>query len=199
MRSSFKAVIRSRVPAPVLPLLLVLALGLVACGALAWAPAAARAQAGVDRPGKDYANFTVRSGDPAVCAARCDRDARCRAWSFSYPTPNGAKAQCWLKGEVPPRVDSGCCISGVRGGGVIEPRRGENEFAIDRVGGDYRNFEPPAPADQEVCANACKADPRCRAWTYARPGYEGQAPRCYLKNRITPPRRKPCCISGVVR
>ena len=159
----------------------------------------ARGQAGVDRPGKDYATFVVRSGDPAVCSARCDRDARCRAWSFRYPTPAGARALCYLKTEVPPRVDSGCCISGVRGAGVIEPRGREKEFGIDRAGGDYRNFEPPAPANEDACASACMGDNRCRAWTYVRPGYLGQAPRCYLKSRITPPRSKPCCISGVVR
>jgi hypothetical protein len=32
-----------------------------------------------------------------------------------------------------------------------------------------------------------------------RPGYSGVAARCYLKDRITRPRHKPCCISGVVR
>ena len=39
----------------------------------------AQAQTGFDRPGGDYARFTVQSGDPAMCSARCDRDARrCR-------------------------------------------------------------------------------------------------------------------------
>ena len=42
-------------------------------------------QTGFDRPGGDYARFTISSGDPELCAARCDRDARCRAWTFSYP------------------------------------------------------------------------------------------------------------------
>jgi hypothetical protein len=32
-----------------------------------------------------------------------------------------------------------------------------------------------------------------------RPGYVGAAPVCYLKNHITRPVRKACCISGVVR
>ena len=36
----------------------------------------ARAQVGYDRRGHDYMNFSVRSGDQAVCAARCDREAR---------------------------------------------------------------------------------------------------------------------------
>jgi hypothetical protein len=40
---------------------------------------------------------------------------------------------------------------------------------------------------------------RCRAWTYRRPGYGTAAARCYLKDAIKPPHRKPCCISGVVR
>jgi hypothetical protein len=50
------------------------------------------------------------------------------------------------------------------------------------------------------CQVACEAEEGCRAWTYLRPGY-GQPPpaACYLKNRITRPQRKPCCISGVVR
>jgi hypothetical protein len=46
---------------------------------------------------------------------------------------------------------------------------------------------------------ACDADNKCRAWTYVRPGYIGAAARCYLKDRITRPRPKPCCVSGVVR
>ena len=45
----------------------------------------AQAQVGFDRLGGDYANFPLRSGDPAQCAARCERDQRCRAWAFSYP------------------------------------------------------------------------------------------------------------------
>ena len=32
-------------------------------------------------------------------------------------------------------------VSGVRGAGVIEPRSGPVETAIDRFGGDYRSFE----------------------------------------------------------
>ena len=46
---------------------------------------------------------------------------------------------------------------------------------------------------------ACKAESRCRAWTYRRPGYGTMAARCYLKDSIKPPRHRPCCISGVVR
>ena len=160
----------------------------------------AQAQTGYDRRGGDYLKFEIKSGDPAVCAARCERDGRCRAWSFSYPRTANTLATCWLKNKVPPRNEDKCCVSGVRGAGVIEPTRGPIEYSIDRPGGDYRNFElPTADAEGAPCRAACEADKRCRAWTYVRPGYAGPAARCYLKDKITRPRQKPCCISGVIR
>jgi hypothetical protein len=159
----------------------------------------AEGQVGFDRPGGDYATFPMRSGDPAQCAARCDRDARCRAWAFSYPATESASAVCWLKSRVTPRVASPCCASGVRGTGLIEPRSGAIEFGVDRYGGDYRQIETAMDATGKSCQAACESDGRCRAWTYVRPGYVGISAVCFLKNRITRPIRKPCCISGVVR
>jgi hypothetical protein len=162
--------------------------------------APAEAQVGFDRPGGDYANFLVRFGDPAVCASRCDRDPRCRAWSFSYPTGGVPNAICWLKSQVAPWRPNPCCVSGVKGAGVMGPRNPAIEFSIDRVGADYRNFEVPTDPIGRTCGAACQADARCRAWTYSRPGYYGgPAARCFLKDRVTLPRREPCCISGVVR
>jgi hypothetical protein len=161
--------------------------------------APARAQVGFDRPGGDFASFPLRSGDPAHCAARCERDPRCRAWAFSYPATESAGAVCWLKSRVPARVAAPCCVSGVRGTGVIEPRGGGIEFGIDRFGGDYRQLEVPPEPNGRRCQQACENDEKCRAWTYVRPGYVGPSAVCYLKNRITRPLRKPCCISGVVR
>ncbi len=161
--------------------------------------APALAQLGYDRPGGDYASSPVANGDPAVCATRCERDKNCRSWSFSYPPASGGAAVCWLKRGVMPRVKSSCCVSGVRGAGVIEPRLGELEYSIDRAGGDYRSFETTASSHGKHCAEVCKAEPRCRAWTYRRPGYGTPTPRCYLKDVIKPPRHRPCCISGVLR
>ena len=174
-----------------------IALTVLTAVCLACAPSA-RAQVGFDRRGHDYMNFSVRSGDPAVCAARCDREARCRAWSFTFPTGDRS-ATCWLKSEVPPRVKAGEVASGVRGAGVIEPRAGDLEYSIDRLGGDYRSFETTPDPKAKACADACKAENRCRAWTYRRAGYGVTVPHCYLKDTIKPPRHRPCCISGVVR
>jgi hypothetical protein len=130
------------------------------------------AQVGFDRPGGDFASFPMRAADPAQCAARCERDTRCRAWAFSYPATDSIGA---------------------------EPRSATTEFGIDRFGGDYRQFEVPADPNGRRCQLACEGDQSCRAWTYVRPGYVGGSAVCYLKNRITRPQRKPCCISGVVR
>ena len=63
--------------------------------------------------------------------ARCDRDARCRAWAFSYPgtgaTGGGDSAMCWLKNEVKPPVENPCCVTGVKGGGIVESVRADRD------------------------------------------------------------------------
>jgi hypothetical protein len=173
-----------------------LALALAALGAQP-----ALAQTNFDRPGGDYLSQPVTSGDPADCALVCERDRRCRAWTFAYPTDVIAGAVCWLKSSVPARVADACCVSGVRGAGVIEPRGGAVEYSIDRAGGDYKSFELKREDGEgdEACKAACTADNKCRAWTYARPGYVGKGAHCFLKKEIKPPRRKAGFISGVVR
>jgi hypothetical protein len=159
----------------------------------------AHAQTNFDRPGGDYQNAPVPSGDPADCALSCERDRHCRSWSFSYPTDITSSAVCWLKSSVPAREKDICCVSGVRGAGVVEPRNPGVENSIDRVGGDYRNFELKRGEGDEICKAACTGDNKCRAWTFARAGYVGKEPHCFLKKEIKPPRRKAGFISGVVR
>jgi len=176
-------------------LMVAVAVAVCAAGATGWA----LAQSGYDRPGGDYARAPVASGDPAVCASRCEHDRNCRSWSFSYPPVDGGPAMCALKRQVGRPVPSDCCVSGVRGAGVVEPKLGQLEYSIDRAGGDYRSFETAADPKGSPCAQACQAEARCRAWTYRRPGYGTAHARCYLKIVIKPPRRRPCCISGVVR
>lgn len=161
--------------------------------------APASAQMGFDRPGGDYARASVETRDPADCAMVCERDRRCRAWSFTFPATPQAAAACWLKNTLPPRVHDDCCVSGVRGAGVIEPRGGLIEMFIDRLGGDYRNFDITGNNGDDDCRAACTDDTRCRAWTYARPGYAGREAKCFLKGEIKPPRRAPGFVSGVVR
>jgi hypothetical protein len=160
----------------------------------------ALAQTNFDRPGGDYLSSPVISGDPAECALICERDRRCRAWSFNYPTDLTNRAVCWLKSNVPTRVQSDCCVSGVRGAGVVERRNEAIETSIDRFGGDYKSFDlKSSDGGDDACKAACAADNKCRAWTYARPGYAGKEAHCFLKKDIKPPRRKAGFTSGVVR
>ncbi len=159
----------------------------------------ALAQANFDRPGGDYLSAPVTSGDPAECALVCERDRRCHAWTFSYPTDLANRAVCWLKSNVPARVQSDCCVSGVRGAGVLERRNDAIETSIDRFGGDYKSFDLKSGDGDDACKAACAADNKCRAWTYARPGYAGKEAQCFLKKDIKPPRRKAGFTSGVVR
>jgi hypothetical protein len=162
-------------------------------------PAPKQTQTNFDRPGGDYTNAPIPSGDPADCALLCERDRRCHAWSFNYPNDSSPGAVCWLKNTVPPRVQDDCCVSGVRGAGVVEPRNRSVETSIDRAGGDYRSFEMKSDEGDEACHAACTADNKCRAWTFARPGYVGKQPHCFLKKEIKPPHRKAGFSSGVVR
>ncbi|MGJ5202446.1 PAN domain-containing protein [Bradyrhizobium sp. HKCCYLR20261] len=187
----------------------------------------AEAQTYSDRPGGDYMSAPIASGDPADCALLCEHDRRCRAWSFNYPTVMEAGAVCWLKNSVPARVPDNCCVSGVRGAGVVEVRNDAVETSIDRPGGDYRSFDikttdlkggdkaekaadkggekaadkkdEKAADAEEICKAACTGDNKCRAWTFARPGYAGKEAHCFLKKEIKPPRRRAGFTSGVVR
>src|SRR5262249_12459046 len=163
--------------------------------ALFWlllAAAPIRAQVGFDRPGSDYTNFQVRNGDPAQCALRCEHEGRCRSWSFAYPTAEAA-AVCWLKTGVPTRIEEPGSVSGVRGAGVIAPRRGPAEFAIDRIGGDYKSMEIAPDPTGMSCKAACEADNHCRAWSYQRPGYGGGGARSFLKGKATSAPPRPSC------
>lgn len=174
------------------------AAGLAAMSFAVLAPA--HAQVGFDRPGGDYASFPVTSADPGSCAERCEREGRCRAWSFAYPRTVTPVATCWLKSRVTARKEDSCCVSGVKGAGVLDRKgSGQIEFSIDRTGGDYRSVEVKDDPTGAVCGATCEAEQKCRAWTYVRPGYLGASARCFLKERITRPRHKPCCVSGVVR
>jgi hypothetical protein len=68
---------------------------------------------GVDRAGSDFTSFPLPDGDPGACAAACEADSRCAAWTFTKPGVQAAEAMCWLKNAAPAAVANGCCISGL--------------------------------------------------------------------------------------
>jgi hypothetical protein len=79
-----------------------------------------------------------------------------------------------------------------RGGG------GDLEYDTDRPGQDYRNFDLPA-ARPQLCQAECGADPKCKAFTYVKPGVQGSSARCWLKSGVPAAGRSSCCVSGVKR
>jgi hypothetical protein len=149
-------------------------------------------QAGADRPGGDYRNFDLSRPDAELCRQECEQDGRCRAFVYVKPGVQGAAARCWLKETVPPVRTDNCCTSGVKAqaGGISK------EPGIDRQGRDYRNFDLPR-AEADLCGGACRNDPKCLAYTYVKPGVQGPAARCWLKETVADGRPDSCCVSGV--
>lgn len=70
------------------------------------------------------------------------------------------------------------------------------EENTDRQGMDYRNFDLSSP-DPNLCAQECYNDSQCRAFTYVKPGCQGQNARCWLKNGVPAATTNECSISGV--
>jgi PAN domain len=67
---------------------------------------------------------------------------------------------------------------------------------INRPGLDYASV-PLSQADIRLCSSMCERDPRCAAYTYVHPGYQGPNAMCWLKSQVPQPVSHPCCISGV--
>jgi hypothetical protein len=67
-----------------------------------------------NRLGNDYRAFDLATADPELCQAECDKDARCKAFTYVKPGWQGASARCWLKDPVPPPGKHDCCVSGVK-------------------------------------------------------------------------------------
>ena len=72
---------------------------------------------GIDRMGSDYKNFGLSSADPSICRDACNKENRCKAWTYVKPGLQGSQARCWLKYEIPPPKANECCVSGVKAEG----------------------------------------------------------------------------------
>ncbi len=70
------------------------------------------------------------------------------------------------------------------------------EYGKDRAGSDISNFSLPANSVPQNCQGACLANGACVAWTFARSGWQGPTPRCWLKNAVPAPTDNFCCVSG---
>lgn len=64
---------------------------------------------------------------------------------------------------------------------------------FDLPGSDYANF---TASSAFVCRNTCGGEPNCKAWTWVKPGIQGSAGRCWLKDRLPALVKNNCCNSG---
>ena len=51
--------------------------------------------------------------------------------------------------------------------------------------------------DPKLCQVACMNDLNCMAWTYVKPGVQGEGAHCWLKDQVPDPTEDENCISGV--
>ena len=70
------------------------------------------------------------------------------------------------------------------------------EFGMRRPGDNYEDFELEV-GDPRVCREACLEDPRCEAFTYRRPTWQGVTAHCWLKDAVPPQEADAGYITGV--
>ena len=148
-------------------------------------------EVGVNRGGMDYRNFKLDNANPGICAQQCADENQCKAFTYVPPGHQGNKARCWLKDRVPGKSTKRGLVSGVKMNARVPM-----ESNLNLPGRDYSNFDLPKP-EPALCASACAKDPQCEAYTYVRPGYQGQQARCWLKDSVPNRRSDNCCVSGV--
>jgi len=148
---------------------------------------------GMDRPGSDFLNVEIPA-KPSRCRQLCEGNSRCKAYTYVKPGVQGPSARCYLKDPAPAARPNDCCTSGVKQEKVVAGNL-TFEPGMDRPGSDYKGDN--IPADPNVCKNRCAADPRCKAYTYVKPGVQGASARCYLKDPAPAANRNDCCTSGI--
>lgn len=74
----------------------------------------------------------------------------------------------------------------------------EMEPDTNRPGDDYTSFDLVVP-DPQACADVCREDEKCTAFTYVKPGIQGEQARCWLKSGIPDAHPDACCVSGVIK
>lgn len=82
------------------------------------------------------------------------------------------------------------CSSGIAAPGIARDQPG-----TDRPGGDFTHHALAA-ADPQLCEKECAGNPKCRAFTYVKPGFQGAKAQCWLKKSVPPAVSSSCCVSG---
>jgi hypothetical protein len=149
----------------------------------------------VDMNGQDYSDFAVPTGGSEVCQRACAADPDCKAYTYVKSTNTVPEGRCWLKTGVPAQRAAQCCDSGIKRPG--RDAMGTIKGDFDLPGADYHRITPRARSTHSsICADACGADSKCRAFSYVKPGVQGSDPFCYLKGNVPNGRSDKCCSSA---
>ena len=83
-------------------------------GAAVLEPLLGQSEYSIDRAGGDYRSFEVADDpDGKTCAAACQAESRCRAWTYRRAGYGATAPRCYLKDAIKPPRHRPCCISGV--------------------------------------------------------------------------------------
>lgn len=173
------------------------ALVVLLAGCAASQPAPLDIEPETNRVGGDFRTIDLEQYDAQACRAECDGDPRCLSFTLVRPGVQTKGARCWLKGNVPVPTPDACCVSGVKRGPVpkLTPVGFSVELETNRTGDDLRGFDLHT-SDAGHCSAACAAEPKCLAYTWVKPGMQGEKSRCWLKSRVPDPIPSGCCVSG---
>jgi hypothetical protein len=94
----------------------------------------------------------------------------------------------------------GSVVPAVAGKPKINVNAGAPQYAmeqgVNRNGSDYKDLDL-ASAEPALCAQACAGETKCKAWTYVKPGVQGDKAKCWLKDTVPQPSPDENCVSGV--
>ena len=159
--------------------------------------------AGIQISGMDLTGRTPFLTARAVCVAADARTLGAVAVSGPAASGNAAPSMAsHLAGILSAGAAEENASAGARPGRTaVQPTIDDLttfEPGTDRFGADFHEMDLTR-ADPRQCAQACVKDPRCKAWTYAQPGFQGPKAHCWLKDAVTDPSSEPQTTSGVIK
>lgn len=127
--------------------------------------------------------------------ARSTPSSRTREALFSGPMVSHRTRGTFFLASAGALALASCVGMSTPTGTTTQGLYGEMEENENRLGNDYSSFDLEA-ADPQLCQTACEKDTKCRAFTYVKPGWQGPAAKCWLKDVVPPIQPHECCTSG---
>ena len=160
-----------------------------------------------DRPGTDIVGSPIaldNDATPLDCAVLCMLNTQCESWSFSpYNSSTDrchqSTASCSLRSAIGTMQRDRCRTSGVP---VVhfDARYVNGTPSTDSPGNDIRDFDMPADATPQDCAEQCWATQGCGGFVYAHKGCDDRrdSTHCWVKGvGVSPSGSSDCRQTGL--